>query len=860
MGVSRPCKANRRRPSLRPSIECLEDRLTPAATAQELYMLELVNRMRENPAAELPILLASDDPHIQNALDFYNVDLNVLAQQWATLTPVAPLAWNENLAVAARNHSQLMIDQGIQSHQLPGEPNLQTRVQNAGYTNWTSLSENIYAYPHSVFEAHAAFAIDWGDGPSGIQSPPGHRNNIMSSSYRDLGIGILTAPVGSAVGPLVITQDFGNRSNYGNPFLLGTIFEDLDANTYYDIGEGFSGVTITAVGAQTFTTTASAAGGYQLKLPAGTYIVTASGGGLSAPISVTVTIGAANVHRNFIQAALDQPVVFAPATPSTDNTPTFEWFAIDGATGYDLWVDNLSTGQTQVIRQQNLTATTFTPSMPLLAGNYVAWVRAYNDDGAVSAWSADYDFAIELPAIPTPTAPSGFTTDRTPTFTWSASSGAARYDLWVDNLTTGQSQVIRQQNLTANSFTPGTNMGLGNYRFFVRSFNEANQSAGWSAGKDFSIVAVAPPVFAAPSDTTDTTPTFAWTAGAEAVRFDLWVDNLTTGQTQVIRQQSLTSLSFTPASGLHSGSYRAWVRAANVVNEWSTWSAARDFKVLAPAAPTVTGPTDTTDTTPTFAWAASTDAANYDLWVNNTTTGQSQVIRQPAVVGLSFTPTTPLAINSVYRVWVRALNNLGDPGVWSVAHNFLLDSTWPAIPVLSAPPTTTSDLTPTISWNNVSADHYDLWVDYVTGGVSQIIRQQNLTTTSFTPSVNLGLGSYNVWVRSFDAAGQTRGWSALRSFQIVVPAMPTLLGPTGTTSDRTPTFDWSAVANAAKYDLWVDNFSTRQTQVIRQQNLTADSFTPATNMALGNYRFWVRALNAAGQAGAWSLAMNFTIA
>ncbi len=735
-------------------------------------MLELVNRMRTNPAAELPILLSSDDGFIKQALENFDVDETALAQQWATLTPVAPLAWNDELANAAVAHSALMVEKQLEAHQLPGELSLAERVLAAGYLNATALAENINAFGDSVLEVHAGFAIDWADNPpTGIRTPPVNRQNLMSANFREIGIGIKDeATTLNPVGPLVITQDFGNR-NFGQAFLVGSVFLDIDVNGYYDIGEGLAGVTISATptgDGQAFSTASNPAGGYQMQLPAGIYNLTASGGSLSAPVSVdNVNIGVDNVHQNFVRQALDQPVIFEPLTPTSDNTPTIKWDPVAGATKYDLWVDYLTTGTSQFIRQQNLTATSFTRSTALPVGSYRAWVRAMDDDGDISPWSPPYDFSVMPPAIPTLTGPPAFTTDRTPEFAWTGDPNATRFDLWVDNVSTGQSQVIRQPNLTTTTFSPSTNLAYGNYRFWVRAFNSSNESAGWSVAKNFSLVPALPPTVTAPGNTTDTTPTFEWTAGPEAVRFDLWVNNLTTGQSQVIREMN--------------------------------W----------PASP--------------------------------------------------FTPSTPLAVSSSYRVWVQAVNSANEAGPWSQPRDFFLDTTAPAIPTLTGPATPTANLKPTISWTDVGAHHYDLWVNYATTGQSQIIREQNLTTTSFTPSSNLPLGSYQVWGRSFDASGLTRGWSVMRTFMIVLPAAPTLIGPSGNTNDTTPTFDWSAVADAAIYDLWVNNLTTGQSQVIREQNLVTDSFTPTTPLALGSYRFWVRALNAAGNPGPWSLFKDFTI-
>src|SRR5262249_44459560 len=55
--------------------------------------------------------------------------------------------------------------------------------------------------------------------------------------------------------------------------------------------------------------------------------------------------------------------------------------------------------------------------------------------------------------IPTFTAPAPLTSVTTPTITWTADAGPTRYDLWVDDATTGTHQLIRQQNLLTNSFT-----------------------------------------------------------------------------------------------------------------------------------------------------------------------------------------------------------------------------------------------------------------------------------------------------------------------------------------------------------------------------------------------------------------------
>jgi hypothetical protein len=286
----------------------------------EQYMLELLNRMRINPSAELHKLVnisgnpavfgnpISSDPNVAFNVQYWGVVANTLQQQWNTLTPVAPVAWNTSLNAAAAGHDQLMIQYNTQSHQLPGESDPGTRITNAGYPVWSAWGENVAAYSQNVFFGHASLAIDWGPGPAqggtavdGIQNPPGHRLNMMSTNYREVGISITPSLPTNTIGPLVITQDFASRLNDQRSFLLGVVYNDTTtADNFYTPGEGLGGVGVQIYNAGTLSvvasTTTSGSGGYQLQLPPGSYDVQFSGGGLASLMTYrNVTIGAGNV-------------------------------------------------------------------------------------------------------------------------------------------------------------------------------------------------------------------------------------------------------------------------------------------------------------------------------------------------------------------------------------------------------------------------------------------------------------------------------------------------------------------------------------------------------------------------------------
>jgi uncharacterized protein YkwD len=278
----------------------------PQPTAQTQELLELVNRLRQSPQAELNLLLNSGDPKIAQALQQFGVDRNLLAQQWSTLLPVAPLAWSAELADSATGHNAQMIAADTQAHQLPGEAGILQRAINAGYAG-NRVGENIFAFSESILYGHAGFAIDWGNDAKsigGIQNPAGHRELLLSGNYREIGLAITAEnDPKTSVGPLVITEDFGNRTALDNKaWLLGVAFQDINNNGFYEAGEGVGGVNVEVRAANQpnstpVITTTLDAGGYQTLLNPGQYQVSFLKSGQLLQ-SQTVAIGTSNIKAD----------------------------------------------------------------------------------------------------------------------------------------------------------------------------------------------------------------------------------------------------------------------------------------------------------------------------------------------------------------------------------------------------------------------------------------------------------------------------------------------------------------------------------------------------------------------------------
>lgn len=319
-------------------------------TDEEQLYLELLNRMRANPTAEGQRLAAITDPNILAAYGQFGVDLNLLQAEFATNAPVQPLAMNAQLTAAARWHSGDMFTNQYQGHyQTNGTTVLDPgqRIAANGYTANT-WGEDVFAYAQSVPYGHAGFAVDWGNGTGGMQTPPGHRDNMLTAAFREVGMGI-TDGVNGSVGPQIITQDFGTQPN-SPTFITGVVYYDFNQNGFYDLGEGVGGVTVDTPGSTYYALTASS-GGYALPVSSnGAYQVTFTGPGLSNNASVTIA--------NLQNRKLDLPLTYTPPTISGPNPAalnianSFTFTAIPGATSYQ-WQEAILSPYTTVEGAEN---------------------------------------------------------------------------------------------------------------------------------------------------------------------------------------------------------------------------------------------------------------------------------------------------------------------------------------------------------------------------------------------------------------------------------------------------------------------------------------------------------------------------
>ncbi|MFO0976766.1 MAG: carboxypeptidase regulatory-like domain-containing protein [Planctomycetaceae bacterium] len=411
------------------------------------------------------------------------------------------------------------------------------------------------------------------------------------------------------------------------------------------------------------------------------------------------------------------------------------------------------------------------------------------------------------------------TQNQTPAISWGAVPGATAYDFWLSNLTTRQSPLVRTT-VTGTSFTPPANLGIGQFRVWVRSLDAAGNASAWSTPGTFR-VNTRVTLQAMERYQPTPRPTIAWNQMPGAARYDLWINNMTTGQVQVVRRTDLTATSWTADTDLPIGRYRVWVRALDAAGVGAEWSAALDFVSL--PRPTVTSPSGGTfDRTPEFAWSPVLGAVRYQLNVVNRNTG-AMVISQ-SVTSTSFSPTTPL-VYGPYHWWVHGVSN---EGLSTLASSTTLIYVG-GLTTLTAPSGSTSDTTPTFTWQPVQgAVRYYLWVDKV-GSTSQQIRESQLTQTEFTPATPLPAGTYRAWIRAISLTGESSPWSVVREFSIVDASTPERLPRLSETETLLVVQDLSVLPG-------IDEVvrSTGSTRYLPTANeRTADSHVPVRSLSRG---------------------------
>ncbi len=298
-------------------------RLGADPTNDEQYMLELINRARANgntEAARLGIgTVNSGNPSISGV-------------PWTIPVTAPPLAWNEQLATAARSQAQRLFSQGwfgqtdphtdggtnpeyrvaaagyvllqqpVTNGVRPGIENFGFAVSTAPYTASQLTTETLNLHNQLFIDSNAAGRL--------------HRITIMNSWFREIGLGMVTGTI-NGQGRIYFMMDFAKASPGSELFLTGVVYNDTPtANSFYTPGEGLGGLKVQAFqnNVKVAETTTYASGGYKLPLAAGGYTIRVANAAGNVSIMGAVSLTSENVKLDS-----RNPAFTAPPLPANVN-------------------------------------------------------------------------------------------------------------------------------------------------------------------------------------------------------------------------------------------------------------------------------------------------------------------------------------------------------------------------------------------------------------------------------------------------------------------------------------------------------------------------------------------------------------
>src|SRR5207249_3884380 len=105
-------------------------------------------------------------------------------------------------------------------------------------------------------------------------------------------------------------------------------------------------------------------------------------------------------------------------------------------------------------------------------------------------WSARQDLTAVALTTPNPVGPLGWIASTTPVFSWAPVPGASRYAVWVDDLTSGASQVLFSSQVTTPMYQDVAHpLAAGHsYRWWVQAIDHLGNASPWSAAAEFTVL------------------------------------------------------------------------------------------------------------------------------------------------------------------------------------------------------------------------------------------------------------------------------------------------------------------------------------------------------------------------------------
>jgi len=394
-----------------------------------------------------------------------------------------------------------------------------------------------------------------------------------------------------------------------------------------------------------------------------------------------------------------------------------------------------------------------------------------------------------------------------------------------------------------------------------------------------------------PSDSVSTaSPTYEWEDEGNTETYRLQVYDRSIAQWVFLENYAATDIcaagicSVTPSLTLGFSVNHRWrIRARNAVG-WNSWTSSElfDYVDSPPGEITPLSPLVSTDTaTPAYTWEDPGNVTDFRLLVYDRflkTQVHNEIHTASDICSAGVCSVVPAGVSLNFNTnhfWRIRAKNSGGWNTWSGQHRFDYVDDIPGSITPISPLVSTDTATPVYTWDDLgNVTDYRLLVydrhlktqvhneihaasDICTGG----------TCTVMPAGVTLNYSTNHFWRIRAKNSGGWNDWSGQHKFDYAddPPGDVTPLLPMTTVDTTTPTYEWTGVGNAVKYQVVI--YDRVLTSVIHSTQYQAADIctntdcvvTPSDALSIGANHFWrVRANNSGGW-GPWSANTPFDV-
>ena len=482
---------------------------------------------------------------------------------------------------------------------------------------------------------------------------------------------------------------------------------------------------------------------------------------------------------------------------------------------------------------------------------FLKGTAAFNKDHLVDTgekatyfWSqypvSNTDFAPDAPAIPAaPRVTIGNSSaSGKPQLTWSAVSGAAKYEIYRS---TQQSTGYSLLGTTTSTSYVNSSAAAGiTYYYKVRAVNSAGTSAYSNivSGRAKAAIPAAPRVTIGNSSASGK-PQLTWAAVDGAAKYEIY--RSTQQSTGFTLLGTTTSTSYVNTGAAVGTTYYYKVRALNVDGAAGAYSSTVSgaAKAVAPAAPTVTM-TYSDSGKPKLTWSAVSGATSYRVYRSESRgTGYSLL---GTTTSTSYV-NTGAAVGKTYYYRVKAVNSAGTSAYSNIVSGTARTPA-PAAPVLKGG-TSSASGKPQLTWAAVDgAAKYDVYRSNSADGTFSKVGSTDKTTYVNTGAVK-GV-TYFYKIRAVGASGAS-GFSNTVAIHVAgVVKAPAAVVLSGIKADAAGiTVTWKTTANADTYNVLRRDASNTAWKVIAR-GVSGTSYKDTTVARGVMYSYTVQGVAADG--------------